>query len=86
MQKKINCKLLTYDAKIFDRELDMIILPGSEGELGILPGHVPIMVSLKKGQIKAYENNSITVYDIAEGFAQITDDGCNIVGVLSKIN
>ncbi|CAG7590207.1 ATP synthase epsilon chain, partial [Hyalomma marginatum] len=76
---KINCKLLTLDSKILDKDLDMIVIPGKEGELGILSGHVPMIVALKKGQIKAYLENTMMTYDIEGGFAHITKDRCNIL-------
>ncbi|AEI89393.1 ATP synthase epsilon chain [Candidatus Midichloria mitochondrii IricVA] len=57
----------------------MIVIPGKEGELGILNGHIPMVVTLKKGQIKAYLENTITIYDIEWGFARITKDRCNIL-------
>lgn len=66
MVPKINCKLLTPDSRPLDKDLDMIVIPGVEGELGILSGHMPMIVALKKGQIKAHLESAIMTYDILD--------------------
>jgi F-type H+-transporting ATPase subunit epsilon len=64
---------------LFAEEQDMIIVPGAEGEMGVLHGHVPMVVVLNKGQVKAYLDGSIRTYDISGGFVHITKEGCNII-------
>ena len=46
---KISLTIVTRDRRIVDAQVDEVILPGTDGELGILPGHTPLLTVLKVG-------------------------------------
>ncbi|MDX1917402.1 MAG: hypothetical protein SFT68_05420 [Rickettsiaceae bacterium] len=57
---KISCIIYTADSSCASQEADMIVLPGAEGDLGVLHSHCSMIVSLVKGDIKIYNSNEIT--------------------------
>ena len=76
---KINCKLVSPNAKIFDQDFDMVVIPGADGEIGILYGHIPMIVALKNGNVRTYLDGEIKQYPISGGFAHISKNGCDIM-------
>ena len=46
-----NLEILTAEGEIFNQEVDLVVLPGIEGELAILPGHAPLVTKLDSGQL-----------------------------------
>lgn len=71
MSNRIKLEILTPDGAIFAREVDEVILPGTSGELGILPGHLPLMTTLKSGQLVGIEGGQKHFFAVHSGFAEI---------------
>ncbi len=58
----------------------MVVIPGSEGELGVLPGHAPMIVMLRGGTIRIYEGSQVVNrLFVAGGFAEITPERCTVL-------
>jgi F-type H+-transporting ATPase subunit epsilon len=58
----------------------MVVIPASEGELGVLPGHAPMIVLLRGGVIRLYQGAQVTArLFVAGGFAEITTEACTIL-------
>lgn len=72
MPKTIKLELVTPERLTLSREVDELVLPGSEGSFGVLPGHMPLMAALRPGMLKFKAQNAETVYAIGGGYAQIT--------------
>ena len=51
MAETLKLEIVTPEAKIYSEEVEMVSLPGSEGELGIYPNHVPLMTQVHAGEI-----------------------------------
>jgi F-type H+-transporting ATPase subunit epsilon len=65
---------------LLSRPVDMVVIPASEGELGVLPGHAPMIVLLRGGVIRLYEGTQVTErLFVAGGFAEITPESCTIL-------
>jgi F-type H+-transporting ATPase subunit epsilon len=58
----------------------MVVLPAAEGDMGVLPGHAPMIVLLRGGTISLYENGSVTdrLY-VAGGFVEVTTERCTVL-------
>jgi len=71
----LSIKVLTPSGSVFNNESTMVILPGVTGEVGILPGHVPMIFRLDPGMLKVYYNEKLeyTTF-IFGGFAKIHQD------------
>jgi F-type H+-transporting ATPase subunit epsilon len=70
----IKLEIVTPEAKIFSDDVDMITLTGGEGEMGILPQHMPLMTSLEGGEIHARKGAENIFLAVGDGFVQITGD------------
>ncbi|KAH6790450.1 ATPase [Perilla frutescens var. frutescens] len=61
--------VLPYDAVLSAKEVDMVIVPASTGQMGVLPGHVATIAELKPGVLSVHEGNDVTKYFVSGGFA-----------------
>jgi F-type H+-transporting ATPase subunit epsilon len=71
---KINLTVVTRERKIIDVLVDEVVLPATDGEIGVLPGHTPLLASLKIGQMRYRVGNTYTRLVISWGFAEVLPD------------
>ena len=71
---RLRLEIVTPEAKTYSEEVDMVTLPGSEGELGIYPNHVPLMTQIVPGEVIARKDNESYFLAVGEGFVEITGD------------
>jgi F-type H+-transporting ATPase subunit epsilon len=76
----IRCEIVSQDRTVYSGRADMVLLPGTEGEMGILPHHAPVLTTLKFGVIKVRLQGVETFFTVAGGVAEIQPD---IVTVLA---
>src|ERR1035438_5340927 len=74
MANTLKLEIVTPDAKIFSDDVDMVTLTGVEGEMGILPQHVPLMTQLCAGEIVARKGADTIFLAVGDGFVQVTGD------------
>ena len=67
----IRCEIVSQDRTIFQDDVDIVILPGAAGEMGILPHHAPVLTTLKYGVIKVRRNNKEELFAVAGGVAEV---------------
>lgn len=78
----ITLEIVTPDRLVFSEHVDEVVLPGTEGYLGVLPGHAPLLTSLDTGRI-AYKKGGRTGFlAVSGGFAEVLRDR---VSVLAEI-
>ncbi len=70
----IKLEIVTPEAKIFSDDVDMVTLTGTEGEMGILPQHMPLMTQLVAGEIIAQKGKDTIFLAVGDGFVQVTGD------------
>ncbi|OWM88310.1 ATP synthase subunit delta', mitochondrial [Punica granatum] len=63
--------VLPYASELATKEVDMVIIPATTGQMGVLPGHVPTIAELKPGILSVHEGNDVTKYFLSSGFAFI---------------
>ncbi|APH57883.1 ATP synthase epsilon chain [Granulibacter bethesdensis] len=73
-------EIVSPEKRLLSRSVDMVVIPAAEGELGVLPGHAPMIVLLQGGTIRLYQNGQVTdrLY-VAGGFAEITPERCTVL-------
>ncbi len=73
-------ELVSPEKLLLSRAVEMAVLPAAEGEMGVLPGHAPMIVTLRGGVIAVTEGGQITerLY-VAGGFAEVTPDRCTVL-------
>ena len=73
-------ELVSPEKLLLSRAVEMAVLPAAEGEMGVLPGHAPMIVTLRGGVIAVTENGQVTerLY-VAGGFAEVTPERCTVL-------
>lgn len=67
----IRCEIVSQDRTVFQDDVDIVILPGSAGEMGILPHHAPVLTILKYGVIKIRKGGKEELFAVAGGVAEV---------------
>ncbi len=80
MADQVQFELVSPERLLLSERVDMVVVPGSEGDFGVLPGHAPLISTVRPGVIETYAGN--TVKDrifIAGGFAEVTRERCTVL-------
>jgi len=76
----IALEIVSPERLLLSRPVDMVVIPASEGDMGVLEGHSPTMVMLRGGVIDLYENDTVTDWMyVAGGFAEVTPERCTVL-------
>lgn len=79
MANTLRLEIVTPDALTYSDDVDMVVLPGVEGELGIYPNHVPLMTELTPGELRVIQNGKETLLAVGEGFAEVTSEHISVL-------
>jgi len=71
---KLQPTVVTRERRVVDVETDEVILPASDGEIGVLPGHTPLLTTLRIGQMRYHSGNHFERIVLSWGFAEILPD------------
>ena len=82
MANTLKLEIVTPEAKTYSEDVDMVTLPGVEGEMGIYPNHVPLMTQIVSGELIARKSGQEYLLAVGEGFAEITG---NRVAILTDM-
>lgn len=74
MAGALKLEIVTPEAQTFSQDVEMVTLPGVDGEMGIYPQHVPLMTQLVAGEIIVRQNGRDTYLAIGDGFVEITGE------------
>lgn len=85
MNKKILLKIVTPEKLVLEEEVDQVSFPTSEGELTILPEHIPLVASLASGDVVAKVNDDFIPMAVSGGFVEVKNDINNntVVAILA---
>ena len=75
----LKLEIVTPEEKIYSEDVDMVTLPGSEGEFGVFPKHVPLLTALKPGELRVRKNGRETSLAVGEGFVEVKADGVSVL-------
>ena len=77
----ISFDLVSPENLIFNEEVGMIIVPGKDGDFGVLPGHSKLMSSLRPGRVMIYseDKNLLKSFFVSGGFAEVNPEKCIIL-------
>lgn len=74
MASTLKLEIVTPEAQIYSQDVEMVTLPGVEGEMGIYPMHVPLMTQVTSGELVARKDGRDHFLAIGEGFVEITGE------------
>jgi len=77
---KVNFRLVMPERELLNTEADMVVVPGSEGDFGVLPGHAPLISTVRPGVLEVYQGTKAEQrFLIAGGFAEVTPERCTVL-------
>src|SRR5204862_4342829 len=74
MANTLKLEIVTPEGKIYSEDVEMVTLPGVEGEMGVYPQHVPLMTQIVPGEIVVRKGAQDLYLAVGEGFVEITGD------------
>jgi len=78
-------EIVSPEKLLLSRAVDMVVIPASEGDMGVLEGHTPMIVTLRGGTIDLYEGDKVTDrFYVGGGFAEVTPERCTVLANESK--
>jgi len=75
----LRLEIVTPETTAYSEDVEMVTLPGSEGELGVYPNHVPLLTTLKPGELRVLKNGRETALAVGEGFVEIKGDAVSVL-------
>ena len=81
MEKTISFDLVSPEKLVFNDKVGMIIVPGKEGDIGVLPGHSKLLSSLRPGRVMVYGENKnlLKSFFVSAGFVEINPEKCIVL-------
>jgi F-type H+-transporting ATPase subunit epsilon len=80
MADRVQFELVTPERLLLSEMVEMVVVPGTEGNFGVLPGHAPLISSIRPGTIDVYEGQTVTrrVF-VVSGIAEVTPERCTVL-------
>ena len=80
MAERVQFELVTPERLLLSEMVEMVVIPGTEGNFGVLPGHAPLISSIRPGTIDVYEGQTITrrIF-VVSGIAEVTPERCTVL-------
>jgi len=75
----IHCEIVSQDRIVFQDDVDMVVLPGASGEMGILPNHSPVLTLLKFGVIRVKNKGLEEFFTVSGGIAEVQPDQVTVL-------
>jgi F-type H+-transporting ATPase subunit epsilon len=80
MPDRVQFELVTPERLLLSEMVEMVVVPGTEGNFGVLPGHAPLISSIRPGTIDVYEGQTVTrrIF-VVSGIAEVTPERCTVL-------
>ena len=75
----LTLEIVTPEARVYSDTVDNVVIPTVEGEIGILPGHIPLLTQVGAGELRVLKNGKTELLAIGNGFAEIDGDRVSIL-------
>jgi len=80
MADTVEFELVSPERLLVSEPVEMVVVPGSEGDFGVLPGHAPLISTIRTGVISTWEGGSVAArIFVAGGFAEVTPERCTVL-------
>jgi len=84
MPEKIQLEVVTPERRLLAEPVDMVTVPGLGGELGILPGHTPLISELQTGVLSYIEDGKTFQLHVSGGFVEVRDDHVSVLAEIAE--
>ncbi|HEX4085078.1 MAG TPA: F0F1 ATP synthase subunit epsilon [Chthoniobacteraceae bacterium] len=75
----LKLEIVTPEAKVFSQDVEVVYVPGVDGELGILPRHIPLMTMIKPGELRVTSQGRDLYMAVGEGFVEVTAESVTVL-------
>ena len=75
----LTLEIVTPDARVYSDTIDSVVIPTVEGEVGILPGHIPLLTQVEHGELRVTKGAETLLLAVSGGFAEIEGDRVHIL-------
>ena len=75
----LRLEIVTPEQTVYSEDVNMVTLPGTEGELGVYPKHVPVLTALKPGELRVVKDGREIALAVGEGFVEIKGDAVSVL-------
>jgi F-type H+-transporting ATPase subunit epsilon len=75
----LKLEITTPEKKAYSEDVDFVVLPGSEGELGVYPKHIPLLTTLQPGELRVLKDGKEIFLAVGEGFVEIRGDSVSVL-------
>ncbi len=75
----LTLEIVTPEARVFSETIDSVVIPTVEGEIGILPGHIPLLTQVDSGELRVTKGNTTFHLAVGRGFAEIEGDRVSVL-------
>jgi F-type H+-transporting ATPase subunit epsilon len=72
MAGTLRLEIVTPEARAYSDDVELVVLPAVEGEMGVYPNHIPLITQLKPGELVVTQNGKQTALAVGEGFVEVT--------------
>src|SRR6266568_7249000 len=84
LPESIHLEVVTPDKRVVSEVVDAVVLPGTEGSLGVLPGHTPLLTTLGIGELTYSRGGARRFVAIAWGFAEVLPDRVSVLAEVAE--
>jgi len=75
----LTLEIVTPEAKVYSDTIDAVVIPTVEGEIGVLPGHIPLLTQIEHGELRVTKGTATHMLAVSGGFAQIDGDRVRVL-------
>jgi F-type H+-transporting ATPase subunit epsilon len=75
----LTLEIVTPESRVYSDTIDTVVIPTVEGEIGILPGHIPLLTQVESGELRVTKNGKTNYLAVGKGFAQILGDTVSVL-------
>jgi F-type H+-transporting ATPase subunit epsilon len=75
----LTLEIVTPEARVYSDTIDSVVIPTIEGEIGVLPGHIPLLTQVADGELRVSKGSATSYLAIGGGFAQIDGDKVSVL-------
>ena len=75
----LTLEIVTPDARVYSDTIDSVVIPTVEGEIGILPGHIPLLAQVENGELRVIKGNVSQLLAVSGGFVEVEGDRVHVL-------
>ena len=75
----LTLEIVTPDARVYSDTIDTVVIPTAEGEVGILPGHIPLLAQVENGELRVTKGGTTQLLAVSGGFVEVEGDRVHVL-------